>query len=209
MTSTASKAKLVAATALARVETSLLRSQSVVADSTLPVTPVLPKTPEFGLMRSASPLLLTLLNKDTTAKGNTNAVAPGTHSEQPIDNNRAAIRTAALYAAEDVDGGEPIIDRREILNPNIAQAPSTPIPPAQTAPTPLTPTTPTTLLAGIAALRAPPNTIEDQTDKTSRSSPKAASNSTAVASHAHKQSRVLIAAIILFVIALAAVLGIR
>jgi hypothetical protein len=201
MTSTASKAKLVAATALARVETSLLRSQSAVADSTLPVAPVLPKTPEFGLMRSASPLLLTLLNKDTAAKSNTNAVAPGTHSEQPIDNNRAAIRTAALYAAEDVDGGEPIIDRREILNPNVAQASSTPIPP--------TPLTPTTLLAGIAALRAPPNAIEDQTDETSRSSPRTPSNGTAAASHAHKQSRVLIAAIILFVIVLAAVLGIR
>lgn len=206
MTSTASKAKLVAATALARVETSLLRSQSAVADSTLPVAPVLPKTPEFGLMRSASPLLLTLLNKDTAAKGAANAAAPATHSEQPIDNNRAAIRTAALYAAEDVDGGEPLIERREILNPNVAQASSTPIPPAQTAQTPLTPTT---LLAGIAALRAPPNAIEDQMDQTSRSSPRAASNSAAAASHAHKQSRVLIAAIILFVIVLAAVLGIR
>lgn len=203
MTSTASKAKLVAATALARVETSLLRSQSAVADSTLPVAPVLPKTPEFGLMRSASPLLLTLLNKDTAAKGAANAAAPATHSEQPIDNNRAAIRTAALYAAEDVDGGEPLIERREILNPNVAQASSTPIPPAQTAQTPLTPTT---LLAGIAALRAPPNAIEDQTDETSRSSRQAASNSTAAATH--KQSLVLIAAIILFVIALAAVLGI-
>jgi hypothetical protein len=166
----------------------------------------LPKTPEFGLMRSASPLLLTLLNKDTAAKGAANAAAPATHSEQPIDSNRAAIRTAALYAAEDVDGGEPLIERREILNPNVAQASSTPIPPAQTAQTPLTPTT---LLAGIAALHAPPNAIEDQTDETSRSSRQAASNSTAAASHAHKQSRVLIAAIILFVIVLAAVLGIR
>lgn len=117
MSTTDSRAKLIASVALSKGEIDLLRPRTLTAAATTPVAQTQPNTPRFDFTRTASALLLTLFDeKAEAAVAAANGPASGLADEPNVGNeqNRAAVRASVLYAMADLDGPERLSEQRDI-----------------------------------------------------------------------------------------------